>query len=345
MGNLFGCKPTKQGGTKEYKEAAPDHSEEDAPVNKEESASPEAAPMHEEAQSNGQSPVKETTPVITHVKARTGKYPGSDVERFHVPDDKVPWTVEFQDYSPVEYTVPKILNDKPEWADPDTSDDAFEVIKFNEVDKNIRRISHMGKYDIFDGKPRNPVGRTGISGRGLLGKWGPNHAADPLVTRWKRNSDGEQLKHETDNKPILEFVSIQRRDNQEWAIPGGMVDNGEQVSLTLKREFGEEAMNSIEESERECTKKLIDELFTHGEVIYQGYVDDPRNTDNSWMETVAVNFHDDDGTTVGKIPLEAGDDAKAVRWLAVDKEVKLYASHMDFVKATCEKRGAYFPTL
>lgn len=46
-----------------------------------------------------------------------------------------------------------------------------------------------------------------------------------------------------------------------------MVDNGEQVSLTLKREFGEEAMNSIEESEREGTKKLIDELFTHGEVV------------------------------------------------------------------------------
>ena len=24
---------------------------------------------------------------------------------------------------------------------------------------------------------------TGISGRGLLGKWGPNHAADPIVTQ------------------------------------------------------------------------------------------------------------------------------------------------------------------
>ena len=30
---------------------------------------------------------------------------------------------------------------------------------------------------------RNPVGRTGMIGRGLLGKWGPNHAADPIVTR------------------------------------------------------------------------------------------------------------------------------------------------------------------
>ena len=31
---------------------------------------------------------------------------------------------------------------------------------------------------------RNPVGRTGMVGRGLLGRWGPNHAADPVVTRY-----------------------------------------------------------------------------------------------------------------------------------------------------------------
>ena len=27
------------------------------------------------------------------------------------------------------------------------------------------------------------MGRTGMAGRGLLGRWGPNHAADPVVTR------------------------------------------------------------------------------------------------------------------------------------------------------------------
>ena len=40
---------------------------------------------------------------------------------------------------------------------------------------------------------RNPHGRTGISGRGLLGRYGPNHAADPVVTRWKRTDDGEKV--------------------------------------------------------------------------------------------------------------------------------------------------------
>lgn len=31
--------------------------------------------------------------------------------------------------------------------------------------------------------PSNPMGRTGMKGRGLLGRFGPNHAADPIVTR------------------------------------------------------------------------------------------------------------------------------------------------------------------
>ena len=48
-----------------------------------------------------------------------------------------------------------------------------------------KRVSFEGAL-IFDafGAPLNPRGRTGMRERGLLGKWGPNHAADPIVTRW-----------------------------------------------------------------------------------------------------------------------------------------------------------------
>lgn len=51
----------------------------------------------------------------------------------------------------------------------------------------------MGNYEIRDGKPLNPKGRTGLQGRGLLGKWGPNHAADPIVTRWKMNNSKSKV--------------------------------------------------------------------------------------------------------------------------------------------------------
>ena len=40
--------------------------------------------------------------------------------------------------------------------------------------------------------------------------------------------------------------------------------------------------------------------------VYSGYVDDPRNTDNAWLETVAYNFHDETGEYVGQLRLHAG---------------------------------------
>lgn len=46
--------------------------------------------------------------------------------------------------------------------------------------------------------------------------------------------------------------------------------------------------------------------FFHFVQVYRGYVDDPRNTDNAWMETVAINFHDELGTGLARFPLVAG---------------------------------------
>lgn len=173
--------------------------------------------------------------------------------------------------------------------------------------------------------------------RGLLGRFGPNHAADPIVTRWRRYSNGV-IMLDKDGRGILEFVAVQRKDNGEWAIPGGMVEPGDTVSLTLKKEFGEEALNSLEASaeEKERIQKDLDELFHNGTVIYQGYVDDPRNTDNAWMETVAVHIHDHSGQCFDRFQLKAGDDAKDVMWTAIQPGLQLYASHAEFIAAVYE---------
>ena len=54
----------------------------------------------------------------------------------------------------------------------------------------------------------------------------------------------------------------------------------------------------------------IDAVFDKGgALVYAGYVDDPRNTDDAWMETEVRNFHLDDDLAA-QIPLEAGDDAR-----------------------------------
>lgn len=123
-----------------------------------------------------------------------------------------------------------------------------------------------------------------------------------------------------------------------------MVDPGEKVSETLKREFMEEAFNSLDSNEttNEKNRKMIEKFFENGEEIYRGYVDDPRNTDNAWMETIAVNFHDENNETVGQFHLQAGDDAKNVKWVDIDKNLDLYASHSKFIENVSKLRQAHW---
>lgn len=41
-----------------------------------------------------------------------------------------------------------------------------------------------------------------------------------LSGRWKIDSTGAKINHPVSKRPILQFVSIQRKDCREWAIPG-----------------------------------------------------------------------------------------------------------------------------
>ena len=131
-------------------------------------------------------------------------------------------------------------------------------------DKGLISLSDGNiKYD-QDDKPINPVERTGLRGRGLLGKWGPNHAADPIIAY-------------LDNEGSMWAIVVRRKDTGQYAIPGGMVDAGDTVSQTLVKELSEEAVDISEE--------YLNRLFDKGMILYTGYVNDPRNTDNAWMET------------------------------------------------------------
>ncbi|XP_037112925.1 ADP-ribose pyrophosphatase, mitochondrial isoform X1 [Syngnathus acus] len=276
-----------------------------------------------------------------HIKSRCPEYPASQIKRFPVSDSQVDWSQNFPGYEPINYTHLSVVK-KPIWADPEIG--LFSP-QFNTLDGSVDRRSFEGCYKVEDGKPLNPHGRTGMIGRGLLGRWGPNHAADPIVTRWKVDAKGERILHHVSKKPILQFVSIKRKDCGEWAIPGGMVDPGEQVSLTLQREFSEEALNSLGVPPLEKSKihERITQLFkSSGYEVVKGYVDDPRNTDNAWMETVAVNFHDENGNSVSELPLQAGDDAGQVQWVDVDTSFPLYASHSHLLELVAKERKSHW---
>jgi len=237
-------------------------------------------------------------------------YIGSSISFQVVSADKIPWDVPFPEYAPNDYTSPSIKKKGQVWADNDDPNEC----RFNEDDKavGVSRISHHGNYQISsNGRPLNPIGRTGISGRGILGRWGVNHAADPVVSRF--------------HKGELQFVAIKRSDTGEWAFPGGFVDKGENANQTFRREFTEEVLGG------DTIASLDAGFWDTGCVLYKGYCNDHRNTDNAWIETIAKNFHDSKGL-FDDILLKASDDAVEAKWIDVKSEPKLYASHNNVLR-------------
>jgi ADP-ribose pyrophosphatase len=226
-------------------------------------------------------------------------------ERFVVPKHKRAWERAHAEYSPPEYEAPRVLQqDRTKtpggWADP-ANVSREELLEWS---RSGYRHSFEGaiSHDPDSGRPLNPLGRVGISGRGALGKWGPNHAADALLTRIHPHSG------------LLEVLLIQRQSG-EWAIPGGMVDTGENPFETARRELTEE------------TGLVLDE--TNGRLVYQGIGDGPRLTDNAWIETSVYHFHIDSDSSTSHQKLEAASDAMNSKWCVISAELvrELYANH------------------
>lgn len=230
-------------------------------------------------------------------------------ERFPTPYDRKGWERPYPGYNPPEYESQRLAQlDRTKVpagaADPgEVSRDEFLLWS-----KSGYMHSYEGaiNHDPISGRPLNPMGRTGIFGRGVLYKWGPNHAADALLTRVSAETG------------LLEVLLI-KRPCGAWAMPGGFLDAGENPLVAARRELEEE------------TNIILDQ--THGRLVYQGLGDGPRLTDNAWVETAVYHFHLDSASNVTAQTPKARDDAKDVGWFAVTPELirELYANHGELV--------------
>ena len=150
----------------------------------------------------------------------------------------------------------------------------------------------------------------------MLGRYGPNHAADPIVTRFSPVTGD------------LEVVVVVRSDCDMIALPGGMVNP---VAKTLYSEFTEEEARPNGALERlflECKRRTV----------YKGPVDDDRRTtDEAWIETVAVHFHAPRDEIAAGLVLEVADtkEIRRVMWIPSMKfnPCTQYASHKRWVDA------------
>ncbi len=228
------------------------------------------------------------------------------MHRIPVPPEKVSWSVPWPEYDAIRQdlfdhpvvTREYLVSREQGWAAAPGEAAMAKRTRSYVVDLPVNAA----------GEVLNPGGRTGIKeGRGLLGKVGPNFAADPIIFRLSPEN-GE-----------LQILLVQRKDTGAWALPGGMTNYGEMVAGTLQRELHEET--GLRLSMQDAT------------VVYKGYVDDPRNTDKAWMETVAAMklLSEAEGAAA---KVKGGSDARKAQWRRVDSQLlgNLYASHAHFIR-------------
>lgn len=225
-------------------------------------------------------------------RCRTQTAPGYP-QRVPVPDEKCSWDAEYPGYAPPYFVADKVLAQDGTkvpggWADPE-GDGA-------------------GPH-----RTPCPMGRTGIAGRGLLGRWGINAAVDVVLLAWHDNALVTLLIERS--QPVLR--------NGVWhhplALPGGMVDVTETAPAAMTRELLEETGVMLGMSPADGARMLG-----------QGPVDDPRTTDHAWIETTAAYRFVAPSVWTGVLAtMKAADDARGVAAHPVTAALLagLYASH------------------
>jgi len=180
--------------------------------------------------------------------------PAGYPERQRVPRKLAPWAVQCPDYDPPYHVDADVLeNDRSRvrggWANPEA----------------VPATAVAGDRDDL-GRPLNPAGRTGVAGRGLLGRWGANPAVCVIVLR-------------LDSRPAE--IMVGRRDGPKgFALPRRFV---------LPDETPEEGLWRVIQETTGYKRPLREarDLFAgryDAKVLYDGRHDDPRQTDHAWVD-------------------------------------------------------------
>ncbi|XP_078119009.1 LOW QUALITY PROTEIN: transient receptor potential cation channel subfamily M member 2 [Sander vitreus] len=167
---------------------------------------------------------------------------------------------------------------------------------------------------------RNPAGRTGIRGRGALSHLGPNLNADFVLTRWR---DCE--------RSVLEYLVVCDESQGTLALPGVLVQSADHTPVTWIRTLG---------------KKLYEEInakVSEGTKVFEGYVDDCRNTDNAWVETTVFNIHlARTSQMMEDINSMVASSHGALQWREVSGKTRLSSNQRDSLQKVAELHSRKF---
>ncbi|XP_076603767.1 transient receptor potential cation channel subfamily M member 2 [Chaetodon auriga] len=167
---------------------------------------------------------------------------------------------------------------------------------------------------------RNPGGRTGISGRGALSHLGPNLNVDLVLTRWKDSK-----------KSILEYLEVCCERKGTVALPSGPVQSTNHLPETLKGIMGEKLY------------KKLNEKVSGGRKVFEGYVDDCRNTDNAWVETTVLNIHlAEKSQVIDDINNMVMRGHSGLQWQEVSGKTRLDSNQREYLRQVAEFHSTKF---
>ncbi|XP_057305453.1 transient receptor potential cation channel subfamily M member 7-like isoform X1 [Hydractinia symbiolongicarpus] len=277
-----------------------------------------------------------------HILSRCLRYPSSEIERFTFPDQFVSWKVPFPSYKPRSYVAPNVL---PGLAWVDKEFDVNNPPKFNEIDGEVDRTSFEGVYSIDEetGLPLNPAGRTGLIGRGLYRRYGPNHITEAIFTRFK-----DQLEQQK-SKPEMEVLVIEKNTG-ECYLPSDEVKQSTKVKDRLPRIllqlFNSKTLkeHGVNRFSYLGTMAALDAVIRNRTEVFRGYLDDKRNTDNAWVETAVYNYISDYSghmLTAFFIPEERANKLR-LKWVDLNENTPLMDDRIWYLEFVAKKHGAYF---
>ncbi|KFD64178.1 hypothetical protein M514_23667 [Trichuris suis] len=130
---------------------------------------------------------------------------------------------------------------------------------------------HGGKG--LSAAPKNPEGRTGIAGRGLLMKWGENKMEIPIVIRKLEDGIEVLMRYQFDEEKgesvLPTFYKVSKEEKQEFPDV-----------QTLEEHFHELVRSDLKP---ECSVKKLRSSMKLRRRLFSGYLDHPHTTDNAWV--------------------------------------------------------------
>eukprot|EP00040_Diaphanoeca_grandis_P034240 m.211769 g.211769 ORF g.211769 m.211769 type:complete len:1090 (+) comp33110_c1_seq1:114-3383(+) len=254
-------------------------------------------------------------------------YPDSNMARALV--TKKDWNEPDPRYHPTQHTDQRILEQSSK-GNPRVDAGLLHVLKpyavmWNKIDTHvdppIDRRSGIGQYQMVQGLPVCPLGRTGISGRGSLPRWGPNHVAVTAITRT----------HPSDTTKAQLLVGTL---GQELALPHGIPSHSEaiEISSVLVAEFIRQQQATA------AVAQVLHSDMCETKVFKQEPVEDDHNTDNSWVEVFASNHHLQSQSLVDEFDAIVVGAASTFRWIDLDSSVRLVPMQQMLVKDLIQLR-------